>query len=104
MAEFGQLICPGQQVVDSGFRVLGEALRQDGQQVADVFCRIQAVGHRSSCGRIYRCTGLCSVGGRGMVTELQLMVTAVWEQPVTMLYTVPRKVDIDFATTHVYGQ
>ena len=46
MAEFGQLISPRQQVIGSGFRVFGEALRQCGQQVADVFFRIQAVGLR----------------------------------------------------------
>ena len=46
MAEFGQLICPRHQVIDSGFRVFGEALWQDGQQVVDVFFRIQAVGLR----------------------------------------------------------
>ena len=44
MAEFGQLICPRHQVIDSGFRVFGEVLRQESQQVADVFFRIQAVG------------------------------------------------------------
>ena len=34
---------PGQQVVDLRLRIMCKALRQDGQQVADVFFRIQAV-------------------------------------------------------------
>ena len=44
MAEIVQSMSPRQQVIDSDFRVVDEALRQYGQQVADVFFRIQAVG------------------------------------------------------------
>ena len=37
---------PGQQVVDLRLGIMCKALWQDGQQVADVFFRIQAVGLR----------------------------------------------------------
>ena len=49
---------PRHQGIDSGFRVFGEALRQYGQQVADVFFRIKAVGLRRFHDRINRGAGL----------------------------------------------
>ena len=48
---------PGQKVIDLRLGIMCEALRQYGQQVADVLFRIQAVGLRRFHDGVDRCVG-----------------------------------------------